>query len=267
MVSAAIPYVPPPVGMVFRVNRRGRPLFQPPNWALAGVEGRFAGRYDDPTGTTIPEKYRFRTIYCGTTHAAALGEVIAGKGLRPDLKTIAQLRDIETNSPTNPELLEFHISEEWRSSRWIETARLHESLRFADIDASETLTILRLVPNIARKAQELIDEGKIADFDRSALYGSHTLTQHLARYVYEQVDGDNSPKYAGIRYTSRLNAQWECWAVFSSRIRRELGFPETILHDNPGLREVSILFKLPIEIYGGKLICPWLEDEVCSDRY
>jgi hypothetical protein len=263
MVST-IPYVFPPADMVFRVNRRGRPLFQPPNWALAGAERRFGGRYDDPAGTAIPENYRFRAIYCGTSRAAALGEVIAGKGLRPDLKTVVKLQEIETDSPANPGLLKFYISEEWRSARWLETAKLDESLRFADMEASETLGILRLVPHLARKAQELTNEGKLADFGRSALYGPHTLTQHLARYIYEQVDIDNRPMYAGIHYASRLNATWECWAIFDSRIRREIGFPETILHDNSGLREVSGVFKLPIETYGRKLICPWLEDDDCS---
>ncbi len=259
-----IPYVSPPLDMVFRVNRRGRPLFQPPNWELAGVERRFAGRYDDPGGANIPENHRFRTIYCGTSRAAALGEVIAGKGLRPDLKTIAELHEVETENLITPGLLTFHISEEWRSARWLETAKLHETLRFADMEAPETLDILRRVPHLAGKAQELIGTGKLADFDRSALYGPHTLTQYIARYIFEQMDNNNRPMYTGIHYKSRLNANWECWAVFDNRIHREIGFPETILHDNPGLREVSIVFKLPIETYGGKLICPWLEGDDCN---
>src|SRR3954470_22788827 len=111
-----IPHVSPPVDKVFRVNRWGRPLFRPPDWENAGKEGKFNGRYGDPAGEMIPREYRFRMIYCCTSRAAALGEVIAGKGLRPDFNTIANIsKEIAFESPFDPEYLKFYISEDWRS--------------------------------------------------------------------------------------------------------------------------------------------------------
>src|SRR4051794_31450049 len=103
-----IPHVSPSADLVYRVNRRGRPLFQPPDWEHAGPEQKFNGRYDDPAGLSMPQALRFRTIYCGT-RSAALSEIIAGKGLRPDLQTIAQLKTLDPNLPAEPRSLGFTI--------------------------------------------------------------------------------------------------------------------------------------------------------------
>src|SRR5438876_716601 len=97
-----IPHVPPPAGIIYRVNRRGRTPFEPPGWDNAGSEAKFAGRYDDPAGLSIPEEYRFRTLYCGTRKAAALGEIIDNKGLRPSLRTIAELPSVDPDRPVDP---------------------------------------------------------------------------------------------------------------------------------------------------------------------
>ncbi len=35
----------------------------------------------------------------------------------------------------------------------------------------------------------------------------------ISERAYMARDGDE-PRYAGIRYVSRLGSQWECWAVF-----------------------------------------------------
>lgn len=263
-----IPHVAPPAGTIYRVNRRGRSPFEPPDWHFADAEGKFNGRYDDPAGFSIPEDLRFRTIYCGARKAAALGEIIDGKGLRPSLRTIADLPAIDPDRPVDPGSLKFYISEDWRSVRCLETAHLHDELRFADVDAPEAPQILGSVPRLARIALRLQEEGKIHRFDQSSITSQHrVLTQAIARYIFQLLDDRGQPLYDGIHYTSGLNHDWECCAIFDKRVRHRAGspgFPETINHDDPDLREVASVFRLPIETYGGALICSWCTDDDCE---
>jgi hypothetical protein len=156
--------------------------------------------------------------------------------------------------------------EEWRASRHIERATLDATLRFADIEADETLHILRNVPHLASTALDLIKHGKLQEFDRSALYGPHELTQYIARYIYEQIDTSHRPKYDGIHFTSRLNNGWECWAIFDTRLQLKIATAEPILYDHPGLREAARVLHMPIEAPDGTLICPWLPDDACGDE-
>ncbi|MGA7732471.1 MAG: hypothetical protein WCD37_14525, partial [Chloroflexia bacterium] len=229
---------------------------------------KFNGRYDDPAGLSMPKDLRFRTVYCGTRKAVALGEIIDGKGLRPSLQTIVELPAVDPDRPVDPSSLKFYISEDWRSARWLETARLNHALRFANVDAPETPQILGSVPRLAHIARELQEQGKIHRFDQSAITSQHReLTQAIARYVYELVDDRGHPLYAGLHYSSGLNHDWECWAVFDKRIQHESGspgIPEPISPDDPELREVARVFRLPIEIYSGKVICPWCKDDDCD---
>jgi len=74
------------------------------------------------------------------------------------------------------------------------------------------------------------------------------LTQEVARCVYERQDSTEQTLYAGIRYVSRLNPEWELWAIFTDRIRhspREV--TESILAEDPDLLEAASLLNLRIE--------------------
>lgn len=65
--------------------------------------------------------------------------------------------------------------------------------------------------------------------------------------MYEQIDPDGAPAYAGIRYLSRLNPEWVGWAIFDDRIIHRPGPSETIHPDDPGLIEAARLLGLTIE--------------------
>lgn len=51
------------------------------------------------------------------------------------------------------------------------------------------------------------------------------FTRVVARHFYEQLNEEGTPKFAGIRYISRHDSNWECWAVFADRMVHAPGVP------------------------------------------
>jgi hypothetical protein len=116
-------------------------------------------------------------------------------------------------------------------------------VRFVDVDAAQTLQVLRRV--LASIAASL----GVSDIDLGAIAGpNRRLTQEVVRYVYEQRDPTGEPLYGGIRYLSRLNPEWELWAIFADRIEhspREV--TESIRAEDPDLLEAASLLNLRVE--------------------
>ena len=69
----------------------------------------------------------------------------------------------------------------------------------------------------------------------------------MARYVYELAD-EGHTFFAGIRYPSRLNVEWELWAIFFDRMEH---CPEevagVIAEDDPELQEAAKVLGVRIE--------------------
>lgn len=154
--------------------------------------------------------------------------------------------------PTDPQ--RGVVPTEWRLERQLGTTLFSPKLEFADIAAPESVEQLRtaLAP--------LAHRYRLDDFDLSTILGSsRELTQHAARYVYEQTSDDGQPRFAGIRYPSRLNLDWICWAVFADRMVHQPLTPEvTIDPHDPALLEAARILHLSIETVrgGGHYISP-----------
>lgn len=214
----------------------------PSSWDRAHDDGTFGNRFDDPGADRgIPETERFRTIYCATQRVAAFGETIAR--YRPSLSLLKGLEE-DVDDDEEPLNLESGVIPlDWRLSRNVGKTLLDPNLRFVDIAAGETIQHLR--PVCAEAAIQL----GLEDVDLSAVTSSRRLiTQVAARYIHEQVDENGHPLYAGIRYVSRLNRDWECWALFDTRLHHT---PEAIVEpiraDDPGLVEAARFLGLTIE--------------------
>lgn len=234
--------IPPPPSRVYRVARRGADSFAPPDWAWAGGPGgTFPGRFDDPGKRDgLPEDRCFRVIYCATERAGAFGETLANR--RVPLNTLARVAAVRDGELGDDQLQPGVIPAEWWQRRQMGNMILYPALRFVDIAAVETIAHLRRV--LAPVALSL----GLADVDLSAVTGPHRLlTQRAARYVYEQGDAGGVPRYAGIRYLSRLSAAWECWAVFDDRLAGTRDASEPIRPHDAALRTVAGLFHLVIE--------------------
>ena len=209
-----------PGGPVYRVGRSPDP-FAPPEWIYAQPDGTFGGRFDDPAGRRgVPPDQRFRTLYFATKPAGAFGEVLAR--FRPDLAVLAALGP---STPTTGA-----VPADWRAVRRFGVTVLDSQASFADIGDARTLKVLRGV--LAPIATAL----GLPDIDLSAVTGPlRVLTQEAARHIYEQHDRAGQPRYAGVRYTSRLDRSWECWAIFSDRLRHRVTRVDTITANDAGL--------------------------------
>jgi len=230
----------PEEGIVFRVAR-GFDAFAPPDWGWAEEDGTFGNRFDDPGAYRgIPVDDRFRVIYCATRAVGAFGETIARYRKNP--KLLAKLLEVEDDEPPDPELEGGIVPEEFRLRRSLGTTRLDDTLLFADFTNGETLTILRerLSSWLARFGLEELDLSTITSQQRR-------LTQEAARYVYELATLDQTV-FAGIRYVSRLHADWELWAIFHDRM---IHSPEEVAgiirEDDPDLQEAARVLDLRVE--------------------
>lgn len=207
--------------------------------------------YGNPTET------RFRVIYCATQRIATFGETVAR--FRPSLDLLSQLEIIDDEESVSEALSgavdpeDPHrglILADWRMRRRIGHTVLDPGLSFVDIAHAETMQYLRTV--LAPLATQL----HVGDIDLSSLTSQQRrLTQCCARYIYDLMDDSGIPQFAGIRYPSRLNGEWECWAVFDDRIQHMPGwpgFPANFFADDEDLVAVAKLFHLTIEVFSGQ---------------
>jgi hypothetical protein len=226
--------------MVFRIAR-GFEVFAPPDWAWAQGDGTFTNRFDDPASYRgIPEEDRFRVIYCATRPAGAFGETIAP--FRKSPRTLAGLKQVNDDEPLDLDLEGGIVLEDWRLEHRLGSTRLDDNLLFADFTDAQAITILR-----EALASWLVRFG-LEDFDLSTITSQQRrVTQEAARYAYELVNSGLTV-FAGIRYMSRLNRDWELWAIFHDRmIHTPEEISETIRHDAPGLVQAASVLDLEIE--------------------
>ncbi|MCA9858476.1 MAG: RES family NAD+ phosphorylase [Thermomicrobiales bacterium] len=247
--------VEPPLSGIYRLGRSASALFAPPDWSNAIERDTFSGRFDDPR-TDLGKEQRFRIIYCASDRRTAFGETLAG--LRPPIRLASRLDSVIDEEPLDESY--FHatdpadrtrglIEADWRLKRAIGHTILEPGLRFVDLGAARTLQQLRA------SFETWAPGARVEDVDQSLVMGpSRQFTQRIARYIYEHQDSRGTPLFAGIRYTSRLDRKWECWAIFADRIRHipgMPGLPETIFPDDPDLLEVASIFQLTIETVEG----------------
>lgn len=231
--------VPPPAGPVYRVAWGSIP-FAPPPWSIAGSDGTFGNRFDDPSQVRgVPPAERFRMLYCASQPEAAFGETTAH--FRADLALLARLHAI----PADPDHLDDEIGvipKDWCTQRSLGIAVLDPGLRCVDFAAAQTIQHLRSA--LADLAHSLgLDDVDLSTFTSR----QRPFTQAAARYLYELTDELNNPSIEGIRYISRLSADWECWAFFDARIRISTIEVQDITSSDPGLQAAARLFNLRIE--------------------
>jgi hypothetical protein len=262
-VPPILPSVQPPSAGLYRIGRADRAPFAAPDWRYAGD-----GRFDDPRLKHLDDERDapdgcFLTIYLADSRIVAFRELL--QGFRPRIDLLMDLRRT-TREPESAGLagdlagaydlsgsVRGIVHREWRWRRKIAHIAL-EGHSCADLTSPDAWTHLMHVPEL----QEIAVEEGISSIDVSTMTSmTRRFTQACARYVYERVDGDGIPEFAGIRYLSRFGSpgNWMCWAMFDDRLSRaRAGSAREIDEDDDDLIAVAHQFGLIIEADDGSLL-------------
>ncbi|MCW5979732.1 MAG: RES family NAD+ phosphorylase [Bryobacteraceae bacterium] len=173
---------------IYRLGRRPDP-WQPLDWALAGPDGTFGNRFDDPQGF-------FRVLYASSRRLGCFLETLAR--FRLDLSLLEELREIDGDDDFFPLAT---VPSEWLEKRVMGPATTNG--RYADLYASSWVGHLRtsLVSDLRALGVE--------DLDAATLHLSapRRLTQRAARIAFEA-------GFDGVHYRSRYGHEVENWALF-----------------------------------------------------
>jgi hypothetical protein len=133
------------------------------------------------------------------------------------------------------------VAADWRQRRSAVHVRIPHDATFLDAESAITHQYLRKELALGLSAIGL------DDLDVAAVRGpDRRVTRLISDWAYMAND-DGQPRYAGIRYESRIRSGWECWALFDDE-DLDLEVIETlpIVPDMPELQEVARIFELHI---------------------
>ena len=176
-------------------------------------------------------------LYASTTIESCFAETLAW--FRPSQRILKQVR-------LEPGYMNAGaVPAAWRDDRILLELRTDpDGLPFVSIDDGGTLDRLGEEESLVR---ELAAWGVTSDLDRSAIYSQdRRITRMLARWVYSQTDDTGHGLYAGLHYRSRLDKNWECWAIFDSRITIGVCDRVAITADDADLKRIASRWKLTI---------------------
>ena len=205
-------------GVLYRVGRAPDPLAPPP---FAGSKNS-GNRFDDPAG-------EFWVMYAAEQRRACFAETLAR--FRADLTLLAILREMPDGDTGDDTPSAGTLPGDWHLKRMVGRFRPLPGQRWLD------LRDLKAREQLRRDLAATFLEIGLDDFDLSdALTRRRDVTQSIARWAYDS--GHN-----GIAYTSRLDAAFDCWAVFEGA-QIEVIDASAIARDDPDLLAVARMFGL-----------------------
>lgn len=219
--------VSPPRSGLWRVGRGENPLALPPKSLEATSSG--GNRFD-------PLTLDYGVLYFGTDLEVCFGETLAR--FRPSLKLLAL---VEAEWQDLGFMSIGVVAADWRQRRSAVHVRLTHELRFLDVESPVTHQYLRTELALGLSAIGL------DDLDVAAVRGpDRRVTRLISEWAY-MAGEDSHPRYAGIRYESRIMSGWECWALFDDEdLEFEVLETLPITPELPALVSVSHLFNLQI---------------------
>jgi hypothetical protein len=186
-------------------------------------------RWDDAEG-------RFATVYCASSAEAAFGEVIARYRERTGLldridSFLSQRPDPEYDPLLSPGV----VPAEFFERRWLGHAGVDPVVRFVDVDDPATHAAVD-----AALRRQLRAYG-VRRVDRSTfLSPDRRVTRTIATRYHWLAQTPDHTAWRGLRYTSRLAAEWECWAIWqpSPLLESDLAL-EKVTREHPALRAAA----------------------------
>ncbi|MGI8686145.1 MAG: RES family NAD+ phosphorylase [Acidimicrobiales bacterium] len=220
--------VSPPREGVWRVARGPNPLdarLPDPDTLTTSKAGN---RFDAPNR-------EFGVLYFGSTLKACFGETLARK--RPD-PTLARLVEQEWQGRNFMEI--GAVPQDWRDRRSAVRVRLPADIPYLDVEHPDTHQFLRreLALGLSALGHGDLNIGTVRGPDRR-------VTRLISHWAWSQGEPTGRPSYAGIRYVSKINNDWECWAVFWDA-QFEVLDTKPITLDMPDLQEMANFLGLRI---------------------
>ncbi len=223
---------PAPLEGIWRVGQTPDPLafnpeFPPP--LELGKENSAGNRFDAPDQS-------YRVLYFATEKRGAFGETLARYRPNPDLQLL-----VTEDWRSNGRMEVGCLPSDWRHQRAIARATPPEGSEFLNVEDRRTRDLItRQVGAIFSfyGIQRPVDVPDIRGHD-------YTLPRVVSWWVYRQVLDSGDPRFAGLRYVSRIDSEWECWAVFD---RTEMVLEEirTIEKDDPDLMAIATGWDLTV---------------------
>jgi RES domain len=215
-----------PSNGVWRIGRGSDPLafrMPEPNTLLASRSGN---RFDS---------HDYGVLYFATDIRACFGETLARFRPSPAMKAL-----VEEEWRQRQFMGVGSVPQEWRLRRTAVRVKIDAGLDFLDVEDRRTLQHLRgpLAMGLSSLGYHDLDVAMVRGSDRR-------VTRLISNWAYLASNEDGSPRYAGIRYFSRLDSAWELWAVFQDI---ELDPVETrpIMRQNADLKTVADDFELQV---------------------
>jgi RES domain len=219
--------VPPEEGL-WRVARGDPFALREPSPPLSGASSDpvVGNRFDSALAN-------FRVWYFATELEGCYGETLAA--MRPSPEVVAAVKgEDECFMPLG------QIAADWRRTRIAVRATFPEEQPFLDVEAASTRAILQ------RELAWLLAQLGLDDLDVAAIRSKdRRLTRWVSQWTWHQRHETGSPNFAGVRFCSRLNTDWECWAVFEDVLPEEQERKPILLHDQ-ALRRVAELYGLEV---------------------
>jgi hypothetical protein len=218
--------VDPPTTLL-RVERFKSPLRYSQISAETAALDHAGHRFDVPGAGVLYAASTAQGAFAETTahfrHSASLLERMARAGASAD----------ELAVPT--------LDRSWRAGRVLRMLRMLDALPFFDIEASGSHTYL------TEHARSVLLGLGVPMLDVPTVRGqSRLLTRGLATWIYQRTDAAGEPLYGGIRYLSKLDNDYECWAIFDGTAVEVLG-EQHITIDDPDLAAVAKRHAIPLK--------------------
>ena len=218
-----------PIDGFWRIGRGRDPLAPRPRGPVDFGDSKSGNRWDSATG-------RFSVLYFSSTLEGCFGETLGR--FRPD-----------------PGLA--FIEDEWRDRLFMELGAIPADWRtrrtavraspapggpsdFLNIQNARNIQLIKkaLGPSLAMFGYTDVDLGLLQGPDRR-------VTRLVAEWAWTQTTKQEEPRFAGIRYVSRLNPDWELWALFDD-IQLVEHQRSAILPTMPDLSKVAKLYGLHV---------------------
>jgi hypothetical protein len=193
-------------------------------WRVGRAPDPFAWSQPEPVDTSDPGRgNRFDSFhgdygvcYFGTSPEACFAETLAR--FRP----VRRLADLVRAEWSGMGLMEpGNVPADWRDSRILARASTPDALPFIDVSAPESVEAFRFSPRIAA----WLEASGVVELDLSTVVGAdRRVTRLISQWAFD-AKRDDEFLYSGIRYVSRLGAEYECWAVFPGKSDRRARAP------------------------------------------